>query len=531
MFFIGVTPKDFEFETFDSAQSFSGMITDFNFWNRSLSENEIKSLANCSSNDLKGDIIAWTDQGINETLESIGNVKLVDTDETEFCHQKGHLLSTQIIFPQLNYEHSELLCSMLGGSQPIAFSQSLIDYSMELLDVVGDNVCGDSDMAMFWTGLRWKDDQSAFVDKNNDPPNQNITDAIFSSGGNCVSSEYSNLYAVDCESSWPCMNCIVDVMDTYTLKGLCKDGYSDATKGSIDDIYRQKEDSLLTTMTFWGLTMTTISYSMEYEKWIIQSMQDKENYLVMKLNSPIPLGRHEWIVGNSSNICPEWTPGQAVNLTFSACAQDQFTCDDGVCVDLNSRCDHDTDCYDQSDEIGCELVTFNKGYLKEIVPKESVNEPRNVTLSMVIKSFPVINAIGLSFTANFNLKLSWSDMRLTFNNLNTKKSMLNIINLKVLQEMWVPVLSFSNALGPFRTQTDEGARGTVEAIGNSTYRSRLDIIEGQKFDGSDQIISIQKEYFMEFRCDFDLLTYPFDTQVSATVKSKAERGRPEGSTE
>ena len=169
------------------------------------------------------------------------------------------------------------------------------------------------------------------------PPNQNITDAIFSSGGNCVSSEYSNLYAVDCESSWPCMNCIVDVMDTYTLKGLCKDGYSDATKGSIDDIYRQKEDSLLTTMTFWGLTMTTISYSMEYEKWIIQSMQDKENYLVMKLNSPIPLGRHEWIVGNSSNICPEWTPGQAVNLTFSACAQDQFTCDDGTCQPLTYR--------------------------------------------------------------------------------------------------------------------------------------------------------------------------------------------------
>ena len=76
MFFIGVTPKDFEFETFDSAQSFSGMITDLNFWNRSLSENEIKSLANCSSNDLKGDIIVWTDQGINETLESIGNVNV-----------------------------------------------------------------------------------------------------------------------------------------------------------------------------------------------------------------------------------------------------------------------------------------------------------------------------------------------------------------------------------------------------------------------------------------------------------------------
>ena len=110
--------------------------------------------------------------------------------------------------------------------------------------------------------------------------------------------------------------------------------------------------------------------------------------------------------------------------------------------------------------------------------------------------------------------MSWSDLRLTFNNLNTKKSMLNIVNLDVLKEMWVPVISFANALGPFQTKVDEQARATVQAMGNSTIRNRDDLIEGQEFDGFDQIITIEKEYFLEFRCEFDLLTYPFDTQVS-----------------
>ena len=147
-------------------------------------------------------------------------------------------------------------------------------------------------------------------------------------------------------------------------------------------------------MEFYGLTMTTITKSLEFERWIIQSLSNKENYLTLKTNAPIPLGRYTWIVGNQSNICPEWAPGKEVNLTFSACKSTEFTCDNGQCIDLNARCDFDTDCYDQSDEIGCQLVMFKNGYLKEIVPKNSVTEPRKVTLNMIIKSFPIINAIG-----------------------------------------------------------------------------------------------------------------------------------------
>ena len=79
--------------------------------------------------------------------------------------------------------------------------------------------------------------------------------------------------------------------------------------------------------------------------------------------------------------------------------------------------------------------------------------------------------------------------------------------------MWMPVLSFSNALGPFQTKLDEQTFGTIRAVGNSSLVSKLEDGEGQMYAGEDQIIIIDKEYFLDFGCEFDLITYPFDTQV------------------
>ena len=76
--------------------------------------------------------------------------------------------------------------------------------------------------------------------------------------------------------------------------------------------------------------------------------------------------------------------------------------------------------------------------------------------------------------------------------------MLNIINLDVLKEMWVPVLSFANALGPFQTKIDEQARATVQAMGNSSIRSRKDVIEGQEYDGT---IYVNRDDLLRFEFD------------------------------
>ena len=100
---------------------------------------------------------------------------------------------------------------------PLATGQHLIDYSLELIDTVGKGVCGENDIAMFWTGIKYDTEKEIFIDQNNEAMPENISNVIsFEIGlGNCIYSYYSWFYNSDCGNTWPCMNCIVDTTSTY----------------------------------------------------------------------------------------------------------------------------------------------------------------------------------------------------------------------------------------------------------------------------------------------------------------------------
>ena len=522
---VGGAPTSFDFDQVRPKESFSGRMTEFNFWNRTLTNEEVQGLSDCSNNITGlGDIIAWSPEGINETLEVVGQPNVKEEDSDQWCKQKKAMLQSQILVPNVPVKLAKKHCSIFNGRLPLPTTEDyclVCQYHEVILDVLGENVCGSGTAAEFWVGIKWNVDQDAFVDMYNGeklPPN--ITDVIDTGGEDptvysCVYSYDSYLYTAECKTSWPCLNCAIEPGTLYFLKGLCPTAYMDSwqTLGTIDDTFRLADDSTLENAKFQGFTISQVFFNEAYERWTIQSITEPDNILIMKPKNIHPLGRWTWIVGNKSNICPEWEPNQEISLTFSACRQDQFTCEDGQCIDIKYRCDHNTDCDDQSDEIGCKLITFKKGYLSGIVPKETVNTHRNVTLMVNIKSFPEIDAIKLSFTMNFNLRMMWSDHRLIMNDLNTLKSMSNVISDEDLKALWMPVLSFSNALGPYQTKLDEQTFGTIKAYGNSTLKSKLTETEGQMYTGADQVIIIDKEYFLEFGCEYDLLSYPFDTQV------------------
>ena len=82
----------------------------------------------------------------------------------------------------------------------------------------------------------------------------------------------------------------------------------------------------------------------------------------------MPVGLHSWLARN--NTC---NLGQTstVQIQLSACLPDQFTCRDGKCVGMESRCDNIEvisslslsplktflqDCDDSSDEKNCSMV-------------------------------------------------------------------------------------------------------------------------------------------------------------------------------
>ena len=71
---------------------------------------------------------------------------------------------------------------------------------------------------------------------------------------------------------------------------------------------------------------------------------------------------------------------------MSFCTDEEFTCDDGNCVDMSLRCDGTTNCQDGSDEKKCRLIVPNIGYNKFMVPPPLDGEyPNNIfSLSFLI---------------------------------------------------------------------------------------------------------------------------------------------------
>ena len=66
----------------------------------------------------------------------------------------------------------------------------------------------------------------------------------------------------------------------------------------------------------------------------------------------------------------ECNKGQPYNITLklSGCSEDEFTCADGQCISINSRCDQIINCRDESDEQECKLLVLKNGYNKAIPP-------------------------------------------------------------------------------------------------------------------------------------------------------------------
>jgi len=74
-------------------------------------------------------------------------------------------------------------------------------------------------------------------------------------------------------------------------------------------------------------------------------------------------------------------------LSFSACYDEEFTCSEGSCIDIEKRCDLRADCPDASDEIGCEKIEMPPEYIPSLPPPGEGGEPLGVNISIDIRSF------------------------------------------------------------------------------------------------------------------------------------------------
>ena len=150
------------------------------------------------------------------------------------------------------------------------------------------------------------------------------------------------------------------------------------------------------------------------------------------------IGKHTWQVYNDSWECPSVAE---VTLTLTPCSDDEFSCDNGICIPMNKRCNGKLECKDGSDEDNCDLVVFNNGYNKYLVPMDS-NSKFTVSVYLYILEISYINEIDGYFTTLLDVGRKWYDHNIRFRNLQKKgRNRISTLDKSLL---WYPYIVFSN---------------------------------------------------------------------------------------
>ena len=91
------------------------------------------------------------------------------------------------------------------------------------------------------------------------------------------------------------------------------------------------------TRSYIGPKGWTISRDPADKLWRMQHRSYEDLTLTMLDMDALPIGRHNWRVEN--NVCNRGETS-IESLLISACREDQFTCDDGKCLDITQRCNN-----------------------------------------------------------------------------------------------------------------------------------------------------------------------------------------------
>ncbi|XP_076056292.1 uncharacterized protein LOC143034241 [Oratosquilla oratoria] len=259
-----------------------------------------------------------------------------------------------------------------------------------------------------------------------------------------------------------------------------------------------------------GTLHSDIYWSEKDGTWVLSSLKTPDVSLHWKPKSTgeYPFGTKEWTL--DAKTCGI-NAGTKVNMTLSVCAEGEFTCSDGTCIDLLSRCNLKMDCPDQSDEMGCSVVNVPQGYRPTIPPPSPIGGSLPVNFSIDVASFPSIIAQEQTFTISLKLNLNWQDIRLSFRNLKTQRS-LNLLSPEAVGQVWTPVVFFSNAKGNIFTDLEQGSR--VECVQQGRgYPSTMEYEEEMfVYPGSENSLEMSQMYSVTYSCNFDLLMFPFDHQ-------------------
>ena len=292
-----------------------------------------------------------------------------------------------------------------------------------------------------------------------------------------------------------------------SLAGLCNETPID----KIFSLVEPKEEQQDRYGTFVGVTGWVLDYNVRRKTWTITHYGYKELDLIMIDGSRRPFGKQTWRIKNY--ICNQGKDFEK-QLLLSNCYDDQFTCNDGTCVPLQSRCDKKLDCKDLSDEKECRLVVLDmERYKKDDTPPPlQLGKNLEVILTVDIQNILDIQEVQKILSLKFNLQETWRDSRMQFYNLKEDEE-LNTLVYSDKQSIWVPSILFSNTKDDLTSKNDQTTFAKVIRLKKGTLLSLETNEDILAYKGSENEIKMSRVYEVDFICDYNMMFYPFDIQT------------------
>ena len=355
---------------FSIRKLFQGKATELNIWNRILPEKEILSMSECKQFP-KGNVVSWN-------KENFKLHKVVYDAMDDLCARKLFF-----IFPErVKLSHASRDCRNLGGEVAAPVNEEENEKILDLTKTF-PNECMTFGNSVSWIGVEKIADvngwaQTGDVDKKvsfNKLGEKYMKSLEDDAENVCITLTENGGWKAyhDCNSSanviTTCNVCQFDRVPSLLIRGFCTPQgpnwiyylVQNATSGYYFEGY--KRDKLVTTEDGWTLVTS-----------------DGQKFVTIKPFTGEPVGRHMW----KKHQAMDETCGRSKYsvlddynmylddrkslkdfslITFSICSLlDEFTCNNGECIDKYKRCDEKVDCSDNSDEQFCNVVEVPDDY-------------------------------------------------------------------------------------------------------------------------------------------------------------------------
>ncbi|KAF2367948.1 Low-density lipoprotein (LDL) receptor class A repeat [Trinorchestia longiramus] len=488
---------------FNDAQSFSGLIADFNFFSRALNESEVAEFVKCNKSDsLVGDIT-----NLDTEWNTEGAVNELDIPFEDICQQE----TLMQIFPEpFTVDEAFGLCSKLKADllAPTTEAENIKAYDLVEQYAVKCQPKNHGSSFM-WLGFTDGAEEGNWTDYHGNHLNYTnfINNGVTKSQDCAAYEKPPDNYKwndMTCGKTYNlCVSCTASSYPVLHLRGLCEEKEKDVRFLIGPDMVDYKH-------SFRGFSKYSLKLQKnmdEKEVWVLQNMWEANQTVASwySYNNAYPFGVRSWTVEEDYKIC-EKPKGDTMWLSFCACYEDEFCCDDGSCIALRDRCNLRTDCADASDEAQCQKILRTSDYFAALPPPGVNGEPLKVNITINIRSFSEIDIRNMMIKVDLEVTTSWLDSRLTFKNLRS----LQDINHVNFNEVWSPQFDLLNADFPhvYRTVPRVTVKKNAEPLPDDLSR----YVHDEIFDGQNNPLQLTQKVNAPFSCDMDLKNFPFDIQ-------------------